>query len=130
MYVIPWWADKYSTTSMDSNNYEMQPILDILWWFTTYHRRWQHYSKDDGSAFQQYSCQVSKFLKLCFTLLPNSDENIDEPSVMVDSEEVKQYQRKLQDQLEAQLKAEKDKTGGSPMICIVITLSHSSRHYI
>ena len=115
------WADKYSTTiysySMEGSNYQLQPIPDYLRWFRTGEA---HYLPLEEVALLLKGSWItipavflpSKVLELCFTVVPHPDDNIIHQMSLLSwstVKEVKEYQRKLEVQLELQLQAEKEK---------------------
>ena len=135
------WADKYSTTiysySMEGRNYQLQPIPDYLRWFRTGEA---HYLPLEVALLLKGSWITipavflpSKVLELCFIVVPHPDDIIIHQMSLLSwltVKEVKEYQRKLEVQLELQLQAEKEKIGGNLMTCTVSTLSRSWRHCV
>ena len=116
------WRDKYSTTiyspKIDSgcNRLEIQPIPDYLRWFKTCEA---HYLPLEEASMLKGSWDdipgiflPTKVLELCFILVPNPSESIIHQISLLSwltQREVAEYQRKIVDNLEAQINAEKEK---------------------
>ena len=116
------WIDKYSTTiySMNTNSvicrYELQPIPDYLRWLKTGEAHYlplEETTPLKGTWVDIPSIFLpTKVLDLCFTVLQNPTETIIHQICLlswVTPQEAHEYQKKIEDQLQSQLMAEKEK---------------------
>ena len=116
------WRDKYSTTIYSSDvdceclRQEVQPIPDYLRWFKTCEA---HYLPLEEVTMLKGQWDdipgiylPTKVLELCFILVPNPPDNIIHQIALLSwltPSEVKDYQKKLLDNFDAQINAEKEK---------------------
>ena len=116
------WTDKYSTVvysprpDIECRRHELQPIPDYLRWFKTNEA---HYLPLEEVALLKGDWLnipaiflPTKVLQLCFTVVPKPPEHILQQICLLSwlsAKEVTDYKQKLQDQLENQLRSEKEK---------------------